>query len=85
MTQLEDDGDVGPQRHEESAGDDQAAKEAIKQQLLSEKKTKEMREWIEGLKDEFDVAYQVGYEPPKTTTGATTQTGSWAKAGSPGA
>jgi parvulin-like peptidyl-prolyl isomerase len=49
-------------------------KEAIKQQLLSEKKTKEMREWIEGLKDEFDVAYQVGYEPPKTTsTGATTQ------------
>ena len=49
-------------------------KEAIKQQLLSEKKTKDMREWIEGLKDEFDVAYQVGYEPPKTTsTGATTQ------------
>ena len=49
-------------------------KEAIKQQLLSEKKTKEMRTWIEGLKDEFDVAYQVGYEPPKTTsTGATTQ------------
>ena len=48
-------------------------KEAIKQQLLSEKKTKEMREWIEGLKDDFDVAYQVGYEPPKTTTGATTQ------------
>jgi peptidyl-prolyl cis-trans isomerase C len=48
-------------------------KEAIKQQLLSEKKTKEMREWIEGLKDEFDVAYQVGYEPPKTTTTTSTQ------------
>jgi parvulin-like peptidyl-prolyl isomerase len=47
-------------------------KEAIKQQLQSEQKTKEMREWIEGLKDEFDVAYQVGYEPPKTTTGAAT-------------
>jgi parvulin-like peptidyl-prolyl isomerase len=46
-------------------------KEAIKQQLLSEKKTKEMREWIEGLKDEFDVAYQVGYEPPKTTSTST--------------
>jgi parvulin-like peptidyl-prolyl isomerase len=46
-------------------------KEAIKQQLLSEKKTKEMREWIEGLKDEFDVAYQVGYEPPKTQTTTT--------------
>jgi parvulin-like peptidyl-prolyl isomerase len=43
-------------------------KEAIKQQLLSEKKTKEMREWIEGLKDEFDVAYQVGYAPPKPAT-----------------
>jgi parvulin-like peptidyl-prolyl isomerase len=46
-------------------------KEAIKQQLLSEKKTKEMREWIDGLKDEFDVAYQVGYEPPKTGTTST--------------
>lgn len=46
-------------------------KEAIKQQLLSEKKTTEMREWIEGLKDEFDVAYQVGYEPPKTNTTST--------------
>jgi parvulin-like peptidyl-prolyl isomerase len=46
-------------------------KEAIKQQLLSEKKTKEMREWIEGLKDEFDVAYQVGYAPPKPTTTST--------------
>jgi peptidyl-prolyl cis-trans isomerase C len=46
-------------------------KEAIKQQLLSEKKTKEMREWIEGLKDEFDVAYQVGYAPPKTNTTST--------------
>jgi foldase protein PrsA len=46
-------------------------KEAIKQQLLSEQKTKEMREWIEGLKDEFDVAYQVGYEPAKTTSTAT--------------
>jgi parvulin-like peptidyl-prolyl isomerase len=46
-------------------------KEAIKQQLLSEKKTKEMREWIDGLKDEFDVAYQVGYAPPKTDTTST--------------
>jgi parvulin-like peptidyl-prolyl isomerase len=46
-------------------------KEAIKQQLLSEKKTKEMRGWIEGLKDEFDVAYQVGYAPPKTNTTST--------------
>ena len=46
-------------------------KEAIKQQLLSEKKTKEMREWIDGLKEEFDVAYQVGYAPPKTNTTST--------------
>jgi parvulin-like peptidyl-prolyl isomerase len=46
-------------------------KEAIKQQLLSEKKTKEMRGWIEGLKDEFDVAYQVGYAPPATNTTST--------------
>ena len=42
--------------------------EAIKQQILGEKKTKEMREWIDGLEDEFDVAYQVGYAPPKNTT-----------------
>jgi parvulin-like peptidyl-prolyl isomerase len=49
-------------------------KEAIKQQLLSEKKTKEMREWIDGLKEEFDVAYQTGYEPPSTSTTQTTQT-----------
>ena len=51
-------------------------KEAIKQQLLSEKKTKEMREWIDGLKDEFDVAYQVGYAPPKTDTTSTETDGS---------
>jgi len=50
-------------------------KEAIKQQLLSEKKTKEMREWIDGLKEEFDVGYQVGYEPPSTSTTQTTQSG----------
>jgi parvulin-like peptidyl-prolyl isomerase len=50
-------------------------KEAIKQQLLSEKKTKEMREWIDGLKDEFDVAYQVGYAPPKTNTTSTQTNG----------
>ena len=50
-------------------------KEAIKQQLLSEKKTKEMREWIDGLKDDFDIAYQVGYAPPKTDTTATQTNG----------
>jgi parvulin-like peptidyl-prolyl isomerase len=48
-------------------------KEAIKQQLLSEQKTKTMREWIDGLKDEFNVNYQVGYEPPATQS-QTTQT-----------
>ncbi len=47
-------------------------KEAIKQQLISEKKTKAMRDWIDGLKEDFDVNYQVGYEPPSTT--ATTST-----------
>jgi foldase protein PrsA len=48
-------------------------KQAIKQQLLSEQKTKSMREWIDGLKDEFNVNYQVGYEPPATQS-QTTQT-----------
>ena len=46
-------------------------KEAIRQQLLSEKKTEEMRKWIDDLKDEFDVRYQVGYAPPSTTTTST--------------
>jgi foldase protein PrsA len=46
-------------------------KEAIKQQLLGEQKTTAMREWIEGLEGDFDVAYQVGYEPPKTDTTST--------------
>jgi parvulin-like peptidyl-prolyl isomerase len=50
-------------------------KEAIKQQLVSEKKTKAMREWIDGLKDEFDVNYQVGYEPPSTTQTTSTNGG----------
>jgi foldase protein PrsA len=49
-------------------------KEAIRQQLLSEKKTEEMRKWIEDLKEEFDVRYQVGYAPPSTETTQTTQT-----------
>jgi parvulin-like peptidyl-prolyl isomerase len=49
-------------------------KEAIKQQLVSEKKTTTMREWIEGLKDEFDVNYQVGYAPPSTQTTQTQTT-----------
>ena len=49
-------------------------KEAIKQQLVSEKKTTTMREWIEDLKDEFDVNYQVGYAPPSTQTTQTQTT-----------
>jgi parvulin-like peptidyl-prolyl isomerase len=49
--------------------------EAIKQQILGEKKTKEMRDWIAGLEDEFDVAYQVGYAPPKTNTTSTQSDG----------
>ena len=50
-------------------------KEAIKQQLISEKKTKAMRDWIDGLKDEFDVNYQVGYEPASTQTQTSTNGG----------
>jgi parvulin-like peptidyl-prolyl isomerase len=49
-------------------------KEAIKQQLVSEKKTTTMRKWIEDLKDEFDVNYQVGYAPPSTQTTQTQTT-----------
>jgi parvulin-like peptidyl-prolyl isomerase len=50
-------------------------KEAIKQQLLSEKKTKTMREWIDGLKNDFNVNYQVGYEPASTQTTQTQSNG----------
>jgi parvulin-like peptidyl-prolyl isomerase len=58
-------------------------KEAIRQQLLSQKKQKEMDKWLEGIKKSYckEIAYQQGYAPPpgqdpckakSTTTGAAT-------------
>lgn len=52
-------------------------KEAIKQQLLSTKRSEAMRKWLDDLKKEYEdaVTYQKGYEPPPTTsTGTTTAT-----------
>ena len=45
-------------------------KEAIRQQLLQEKKQTEMTTWVNGIKKDFDsqTTYQVGYEPPETGT-----------------
>lgn len=45
-------------------------KEAIRQQLLQEKKQTEMTSWVNGIKKDFDsrTTYQVGYEPPETGT-----------------
>jgi parvulin-like peptidyl-prolyl isomerase len=50
-------------------------KDAIRQQLLQEKKQKEMTEWVNGIKKDFadETTYQVGYAPPETGTTATPQ------------
>lgn len=61
-------------------------KEAIRQQLLSQKKQKEMDKWLAGIKKSYckKIAYQQGYAPPPgqdpckqpaSTTGSTTTTG----------
>ena len=45
-------------------------RDAIRQQLLQEKKQKKMTEWVNGIRKDFadDTTYQVGYAPPKTST-----------------
>jgi parvulin-like peptidyl-prolyl isomerase len=51
-------------------------KTAIRQQLLQQKKQEEMRKWVDDTAKDFEskTTYQVGYEPPATTTGALTTT-----------
>ncbi len=51
-------------------------KTAIRQQLLGQKKQEEMRKWVDDTTKDFEskTTYQVGYEPPATTTGAVTTT-----------
>ncbi len=51
-------------------------KEAIRGQLLQEKKNKAMTQWVDELKADYQdkVAYAVGYSPPPTPTGTTTET-----------
>jgi foldase protein PrsA len=51
-------------------------KTAIRQQLLQQKKQEEMRSWVDKTSKDFEskTSYQVGYEPPATTTGAVTTT-----------
>jgi parvulin-like peptidyl-prolyl isomerase len=46
---------------------------AIRQQLLQQKKTDAMKAWVADTQKGFEkkTTYQVGYEPPATTTGAT--------------
>src|SRR5918992_4260333 len=50
-------------------------KDAIKQQLLQEKKQAEMTKWVNGIRDDFadETTYQVGYQPPETGTQAAQQ------------
>ena len=50
-------------------------KEAIRQQLLQEKKQKEMTKWVNGIRKDFadETTYQVGYQPPETGTQAPAQ------------
>jgi len=50
-------------------------KTAIRQQLLGQKKQEEMRKWVDQTTKDFEskTTYQVGYEPPKSSTTSTTQ------------
>ena len=50
-------------------------KDAIRQQLLQEKKQAEMTKWVNGIRDDFadETTYQVGYQPPETGTQAAQQ------------
>ena len=50
-------------------------KEAIRGQLLQEKKNKAMTAWVDELKADYEdkVAYAVGYSPPATATGTSTE------------
>jgi hypothetical protein len=62
-------------------------KEAIRQQLLSQDKQKEMDKWLAGIKKHYcgEIGYQKGYAPPpgqdpckqssSTTSGAATTAG----------
>jgi parvulin-like peptidyl-prolyl isomerase len=40
-------------------------KESIRQQVLQQKRTEAMNEWVEETKKDFDVKYAVGFAPPK--------------------
>jgi foldase protein PrsA len=48
-------------------------KNAIRQQLLQTKKNDRMNKWVQETKTEYrdKIRYQVGFAPPKTTTGKT--------------
>ena len=50
-------------------------KQAIRQQLLQEKKQKEMTKWVNGIRKDFanETTYQVGYRPAETGTTAVPQ------------
>jgi parvulin-like peptidyl-prolyl isomerase len=49
-------------------------KPAIRQQLLQQEKTDAMKEWVEKTQKDFEekTTYQVGYEPPASTTATPT-------------
>jgi parvulin-like peptidyl-prolyl isomerase len=49
-------------------------KTAIRQQLLQQKKQDVMRQWVDDTSKSFKskTKFQVGYEPPATTSAATT-------------
>ena len=47
-------------------------KEAIRQQLVQDKKNKEMEKWVADMRKDLDdeTAYQVGYKPTNPGTGS---------------
>jgi foldase protein PrsA len=52
-------------------------KEAIRQQLLQERKNDAMQKWLKDLDKDYEkkISYQVGYAPPKTATTPSTTNG----------
>ncbi|HEU4941970.1 MAG TPA: peptidylprolyl isomerase, partial [Gaiellaceae bacterium] len=63
---------LGPVKKSQATPYDQV-KEAIRQQLLQEKRNKEMEKWVADMRKDLadDTTYQVGYKPKGNDAAAT--------------
>jgi foldase protein PrsA len=66
----------GPVKKEKVTPFDEV-RDSIRDQLLNEKKNEALREWLERLKRKYDAetVYAAGFQPPRTDTGTTGETG----------